>query len=53
MYPFDSPFKEKWYKKNEWINILKRAGFMVEEIKVLEGSGKKFVNRYFFIRARK
>ena len=49
MYPFDSPFREKWYFKNEWIDNLKRAGFEVNSIDVIEGSGKKFVNRYYFI----
>ena len=53
MYPFDSPFKEKWYFKEKWIYNLKKSGFEVEEIETIEGNGKKFVNRYFFIRSKK
>ncbi|MEO1927627.1 MAG: methyltransferase domain-containing protein [Nautiliaceae bacterium] len=53
MYPFDSPFREKWYFKNEWIDNLKRAGLEVNDIDVIEGSGKKFVNRYYFIEGSK
>ncbi|WP_201334303.1 MULTISPECIES: methyltransferase domain-containing protein [unclassified Nitratiruptor] len=50
MYSFDSPFREKWYSKNEWEKILKENGFKVENIEVIEGNGKRFVNRYYCIR---
>jgi hypothetical protein len=53
MYPFDSPFREKWYSKNEWKNILKKNGFNLNKIEVIDGNGKKFVNRYYFIFAEK
>ena len=49
MYPWDSPFREKWYSKTKWIEILNKNGFKDIKIKVIEGSGKKLVNRYFFI----
>jgi len=53
MYPWDSPFREKWYNKSKWIEILRKNGFKVETIEAIEGEGKKFVNRYFFVRSRK
>ena len=53
MYPFDSAFREKWYTKSIWIYHLKRAGFNVESIDEIQGDGKRFVNRYFFIRCFK
>jgi len=49
MYPWDSPFRERWYSKAQWIEILEDSGFKDITIKTLEGSGKKYVNRYFFI----
>jgi hypothetical protein len=49
MYPYDSPFKERWYNKDRWKEVLKRNGFCVSFIKEIEGNGKKFVNRYLFI----
>ncbi|GAX86851.1 conserved hypothetical protein [Lebetimonas natsushimae] len=49
MYPFDSPFREKWYSKKEWKKILKENGFTLENVEVIEGNGKKFVNRYYLI----
>jgi len=52
MYPWDSPFREKWYSKQRWIEILKENGFEDIQIKVLEGAGKKYVNRYFFIKGK-
>ncbi len=32
MYPFDSPFREKWYTFDNWQNILSKNGFVVEKI---------------------
>jgi len=53
MYPWDSPFREKWYNKDEWIEILEKNSFEIEQIETIEGEGKKFVNRYFFIKVKK
>lgn len=53
MYPFDSPFKEKWYNKKEWEKNLKKNGFKLDKIEVIEGNGKKFVNRYYLIKGVK
>jgi SAM-dependent methyltransferase len=52
MYPSDSPFKEQWLSKRSWRKTLKRCGFELESINNIEGSGKKFVNRYFFIKVK-
>ena len=53
MYPFDSPFREKWFSKKEWEYYLKRNGFSLSNIETIEGGGKKFVNRYFLIEGNK
>jgi ubiquinone/menaquinone biosynthesis C-methylase UbiE len=53
MYPYDSPFREKWYNKRKWIKMLKFNGFVVKSIKEIEGSGKKFFNKYYFIGGEK
>ncbi|BAF70366.1 methyltransferase domain-containing protein [Nitratiruptor sp. SB155-2] len=52
MYPFDSPFREKWYSEKEWEKILKENGFKLENIEVIEGNGKRFVNRYYFLKGK-
>ena len=49
MYPYDAPFKEQWYSKNEWKKLLQQSGFKMNAIKHIEGSGKPFVNRYLLI----
>jgi len=53
MYPYDSPFKERWYGKTKWYYYFGRSGFDIVHIDNIEGSGKKFVNRYFFIEGNK
>ena len=53
MYPPDSPFREKWYNKNQWEYFLKICGFELTNISSVEGKGKKFVNRYYFIEGKK
>ena len=53
MYPFDSPYREKWFSKKEWEYQLKTNGFSLSDIEDIEGSGKKFVNRYLLIRGEK
>ena len=51
MYPFDSPFREKWYSIKEWENLLKRHGFEIKHICYLDNEFDKVpkTNRYFFI----
>jgi len=53
MYPYDTPFREKWFSKSEWEYQLKINGFSLIDIDDIEGSGKKFVNRYLLIRGEK
>ena len=51
MYPFDSPFREKWNSIKEWRNLLKRHGFEIKHICYLDNEFDKVskTNRYFFI----
>lgn len=49
MYPYDSPFRERWYTKQKWKQNLESSGFYFKNCIILSGDGKKFVNRYFFI----
>jgi ubiquinone/menaquinone biosynthesis C-methylase UbiE len=49
MYPFDTPFREKWYSKRSWEYLFSIHGFDITKIIDIEGSGKKWVNRYFMI----
>lgn len=53
MYPFDTPFREKWYGRKRWLWHLKKAGFFSVETETIEGEGKPFVNRYFWITGEK
>jgi ubiquinone/menaquinone biosynthesis C-methylase UbiE len=53
MYRWDDPFKERWYSVGQWKKMLERHGFETKEIVPIEGSGRKFVNRYFFVIGRK
>jgi len=50
MYPWDSPFREKWYNENKWVEILRENGFETMDFKSIEGAGKRFMNRYFLIK---
>jgi len=52
MYPWDSPFKERWYGKKRWIQLLKTHGFDRIDIETIESRGKRWVHRYFFIKGR-
>ena len=53
MYPYDSPFREKWFSKKEWEYQLKRCGFEIDKVFEIEGNGRKFVNRYLLIKGEK
>jgi len=53
MYPYDAPFREKWYSKRAWKEMLKRSGFEMKRIETIEGAGKPYVNRYVFIEGEK
>ncbi len=52
MYPFDSPFLEKWYSIKEWKSMLDKNGFVVEDIKTFT-SKSSWMSRYNIIIARK
>lgn len=55
MYPFDSPFLEKWYTIKKWHSILNRNGFKIESIKTFNSKNGKFgwMNKYNIIIIRK
>jgi len=53
MYPFDSPFREKWYGVQEWRYHLGVSGFFIKNFVTIEGRGKPFFNRYLFIEGKK
>ena len=52
MYPWDSPFRERWYKRREWIKIFKESGFEMKQIDTINNPRDKkvkFLNRYYFM----
>jgi len=55
MYPFDSPFIEKWYSLKSWKKILNRNGFQIESINTFSSKNGKFgwMSKYNIIIARK
>lgn len=55
MYPFDSPFREKWYGAEAWQYHLKVSGFEMKDIAYLDNKNDKIpkTNRYFFITGEK
>jgi ubiquinone/menaquinone biosynthesis C-methylase UbiE len=55
MYPFDSPVREVWRTKREWILMLESYGFNVVQITPhhTSFSGIPYVNRYLTIYAEK
>ena len=52
MYPFDSPFLEKWYTSKEWKSILLRNGFEIESISSFDNPSN-WMSKYNIIIARK
>jgi SAM-dependent methyltransferase len=55
MYPYDSPFLEKWYGLEKWKFMLNNSGFDIQEIITFTNHSGKFgwMNRYNIIIARK
>jgi len=52
MYPWDSPFRERWYSATKWKQILKKSSFKVKNIDIINNPNDKkvkFLNRYYFI----
>ena len=52
MYPWDSPFRERWYKRREWIKIFKENNFKIKQIDAINNPRDKkvkFLNRYYFM----
>ena len=52
MYPFDSPFIEKWYSLKEWKNILGKNGFKIEKV-ITFTNPSSWMSKYNIIIARK
>jgi len=52
MYPFDSPFVEKWYTLKTWKKILEKNGFEIERTYTFT-SPSNWKNRYSIIVTRK
>lgn len=52
MYPYDSPFTEKWYSLNQWKGILSKNYLTIENIKTFYSKQNK-KNRYSIIVTRK
>jgi ubiquinone/menaquinone biosynthesis C-methylase UbiE len=55
MYPFDSPFTEKWYSISKWQDILNQNSFIIDTIKTFNSKNGKlgWINKYNIIIARK
>jgi SAM-dependent methyltransferase len=55
MYPFDSPFVEKWYSLSKWKSILIQNGFIIDTIKTFNSKNGKlgWMNKYNIIIVRK
>jgi ubiquinone/menaquinone biosynthesis C-methylase UbiE len=52
MYPWDSPFRERWYNQTQWKKILNDSSFKMKNIDVINNPNDrkvKFLNRYYFI----
>jgi len=52
MYPYDSPFVEKWYSLNKWRDILNKNGFKIEKV-ITFTSPSNWMSRYNIIITRK
>jgi hypothetical protein len=59
MYPWDSPFRERWYSVGHWKEILTEAGFEVQHCQRILNPGdrgwRRFVrmNGFFLLTVRK
>ena len=52
MYPWDSPFKERWYSKSKWLKNFYNHGFTMKSIESINNPYDrkvKFLNRYYFM----
>jgi hypothetical protein len=50
MYPYDSPFREKWYSNSKWREMLQRYDFELKKVIPIRSSvGKKSGMNKFFI----
>jgi len=52
MYPWDSPFREKWYTKSRWIEIFEKYNIEMKKIEIINNPRDKkvkFLNRYYFM----
>ncbi len=52
MYPWDSPFREKWYGKNRWIEIFRQNNIEMKSVEIINNPRDKkvkFLNRYYFM----
>jgi SAM-dependent methyltransferase len=52
MYPWDSPFRERWYSLNRWKNFLRKFNFKIEKTEIINNPNDKkikFLNRYYFM----
>jgi ubiquinone/menaquinone biosynthesis C-methylase UbiE len=51
MYPWDSPFRERWYLARKWRRMLTTAGFEVRSTQRLVGSGETGWKRFARVNA--
>ncbi len=52
MYPWDSPFREKWYSQKKWVDIFKKYSLDMKNIAFINNPNDKkikFLNRYYFM----
>jgi len=52
MYPWDSPFREKWYGKSQWRDIFGKYNIEMKQIETINNPRDKkvkFLNRYYFM----
>lgn len=45
MYPWDSPFRERWYSLGKWRSMVKAAGFTIEKSQRVQNPGDKGLRR--------
>jgi SAM-dependent methyltransferase len=56
MYPYDTPFRERWYSKREWQELLRDGNFEIKDIFSINNPNDKkikLLNRYFLIVGQK
>lgn len=45
IYPWDSPFRERWYTKRRWRQMLETGGFTVQHIQIINNPGDRGLRR--------